>query len=265
MAVIISAAVIITFYLFLVFPSGRKRKTKEFFSLSMFAHRGLFNNTDTPENSMKAFEKACEYGYGIELDLHITKDGKIVVFHDDSLKRMCGIDKKTEEITFDELQKLTLLSSNEKIPLFSDVLELINGRAVLIVEIKGTSRSTDACKVIAEMLKSYKGRYCIESFNPMHVRYFKKHCPDVIRGQLSGDLGGFKPFLLKILLQNLLLNFISRPDFVAYDIKKAHNLSFAVSKLAGGYPVAWTVRTEDDYKANKKLYSAFICEGFIYR
>ena len=91
----------------------------------LFAHRGLFDPGEgIPENSMPAFERAVLCGYPIELDVQVTKDNKIVVFHDYTLGRMCGIDLPLETKTYEELQKLSLQNTGEKIPLFSDVLDV---------------------------------------------------------------------------------------------------------------------------------------------
>jgi hypothetical protein len=123
-------AFLILVHIFLIFPSGRRKKTAQFFaSQTKFAHRGL-HGEGVPENSLAAFELACKNGYGIELDVHVTADDKLVVFHDDTLKRMCGIDEKTENKTLPELQALALDGTEEHIPSFREVLDLVDGRDI---------------------------------------------------------------------------------------------------------------------------------------
>ena len=90
------------------------------------AHRGLFNRLDTPENSMKAFENAIEKGYAIELDVNMSLDGHLVVFHDISLKRMTGIKNDVNLLNLNELKKLKLLGTDNVIPTFEDVLMLVS-------------------------------------------------------------------------------------------------------------------------------------------
>ena len=135
----------------------------------MIAHRGLFNNnSDAPENSLAAFRNALEHGFGMELDVQLTKDGKLVVFHDFDLKRMCGVHKKLTELTYAELEQYSLKNSTEKIPLFSDVLELVNGKVPLVVEIKVDFDYKATTEAAAAMLSEYKGVYCMECFIHWH-------------------------------------------------------------------------------------------------
>ena len=102
-------------------------KTKFIF----IAHRGIHNNLNIPENSIKSFKRAISKNIPIELDIHLTSDDKLVVFHDDNLIRMTGLYKKIRKCTYDEISKLKLLNTNEVIPLLSDVLDLINGKVLL--------------------------------------------------------------------------------------------------------------------------------------
>lgn len=252
-------------YIFLIFPSGRVKKTAEFFGgCKAYAHRGL-HGADVPENSLTAFDLACKAGYGIELDVHITADGKLVVFHDDTLLRMCGVDEKTESKTLAELRALKLAGSEEHIPSFREVLDLVDGRAPLVVEIKGSKVGDNrVCELTAEMLDGYNGKYCIESFNPFYVSWWKKNRKNVVRGQLSskmtkessgmGDAANFA-------LTNMLLSVLARPDFLAYDVKEKNQPSFRIARALGGYPVAWTIRSKEDEKAAKGVFKAIIFEN----
>lgn len=250
-------------FLFLIAPSGRKRKTRDFFrSHRFFAHRGLHGD-GIPENSLPAFERACAAGYGIELDVHVTKDGKAVVFHDDTLMRMCGAEGSIEDHTLEELRALRLAGTDERIPTFEEVLSLVGGRVPLIIEEKGVTSDTSVCVLTAEALKEYPGKYCIESFNPFAVRYWKKHHPEVVRGILScpmkGD--GFAGSPIKnFLLQNLLLNFLTRPDFLAYEVHGKKMLAFRTARALGGCPVAWTIRSAEDLALAKGAFYAVIFE-----
>ncbi|MBQ8403493.1 MAG: glycerophosphodiester phosphodiesterase [Clostridia bacterium] len=258
-------ALLFALYIFLVAPSGRRKKTAEFFSgQSKYAHRGLHGG-EVPENSLAAFELACRAGYGIELDVHVTADNQLVVFHDDTLTRMCGVDEKTESKTLAELQALTLGGTGEHIPSFREVLDLIDGRAPLIVEIKGTSMSNmRVCELTAQMLDGYGGKYCIEAFNPLYVRWWKKNRKSIVRGQLSNKMkkedSGQPPFV-NFLLENMLLSFLARPDFLAYCAGNRKQPSFRFARALGGYPVAWTIRTQEDLETVKTGFKAIIFEN----
>ena len=260
--------ILILFYLYLIFPNITRKEALKPYTEKYVAHRGLFNNEDIPENSLKAFRKAVENGYGIELDVQLTTDDKLVVFHDASLKRMTGIDKNLTDCSFEELLTYPLLNTDEKIPLFSDVLKVLKPDTPLIIEIKAEGRYIDTTKKTVEMMRNYPGLYNMESFNPMVVRYLRVHEPQIIRGQLSYNylIDKESPLspAIKFVLTNLLLNFYTRPDYVAYDCVSYKNLSFRiVSGLFKAFCVAWTVKSQDELKKIKKHYQCFIFDSFI--
>ena len=249
---------------FLICPK-KSKKTEEFFAeQKFFAHRGLHGG-GVPENSLAAFDLACKEGYGIEFDVHITSDEKLVVFHDDTLSRMCGVDGKTEEKTLAELQALTLADTEEHIPSLEETLALIDGRAPLIIEIKG-EKINDArvCDLTAKMLAGYRGKWCMESFNPFYVKWWRKNVPDSVRGQLSCRMkNGKKPVqrIKDFLLTNMLLSFLARPNFIAYDVNARKEPAFLAARALGGYPVAWTVRSKEDRKNAEGKFKAIIFEN----
>ena len=101
---ILAAAAVLALYLWAIRPNTARKETCLAFSRWDFAHRGLWNmERGIPENSLPAFKKAVDHGFAIELDVHLTSDGQIVVFHDDTLKRMCQLDQSVESMTYDEL------------------------------------------------------------------------------------------------------------------------------------------------------------------
>lgn len=232
-----------------------------------YAHRGL-HDADRPENSMAAFRAALEHGYGIELDVHLMRDGNLAVIHDASLKRTAGADVRIEQLTLEDLDYYRLGGTNEKIPLFSHVLELFAGKAPLIVELKCENNNYDAlCETACAMLDGYHGPYCVESFDPRCVLWLKKHRPDVIRGQLAENwlkVKKFKmPWLLKFLLAAHVANFILRPDFIAY--KYADRKIFGTDicrKFWGVQGVSWTIKSEQDLKTAEEEGWIPIFEGF---
>jgi len=258
-------AVLVFLYLLLIMPRVTPRPMKEF-NNRHYAHRGLHDNkTDAPENSAKAMKLAVENGYGIELDVQLTKDEKVVVFHDATLKRMCGVDTKVNSMTYEELKALKLLETEEGIPLFSDVLKIIDGKVPLIMEIKMVDAKTIVCELANKELEGYEGVYCMESFHPFAVQWYKKNRPDVVRGQLSanfrkeGDKEGFQEWLV----HTLLINVLGRPDFVAYSHKSADSLGRNLTRILGAKAVAWTIRSKEELNRNRKKFDLFIFEGFI--
>lgn len=196
---------------------------KEDFFHIYFAHRGLHDPASgIPENSLAAFRAAVDAGYGAELDVQLSKDGQVVVFHDDTLKRVCGITGKVSDYDYEELQKMQLYGTSETIPLLTDALEIFEkGTGPLIVEIKTGKRNKELCRKTYEILKTYPGVYCVESFNPFIVNWFRKNAPEVFRGQLAEGPGGYPktiPRLMAHLLSYCRMSFLNKPDFIAYEI-----------------------------------------------
>ncbi len=245
---------LVIIYFFLIFPSsGKKAKV---FEGRYIAHRGLHGGGIT-ENTMPAFSAAIKKGYGIELDVQLSSDGVPVVCHDCDLKRVFGVDKKVKELTESELNSLG-------VPSFSAVLELIDGRVPLVTEIKGEDLNTSVCEKAAELLDRYDGLYCVESFNPFYLHWFKKRRKNVIRGQLSTAFGKKRDGKINVLhffLRHLLLNFLSRPNFIAYE-HKYFGISARLCRSFGALMVCWTPASKDELNKAKKHYNTFIFEGF---
>ena len=225
----------------LLAPGQASESKKAPFMGRNFAHRGLHSaDQSVPENSLRAFALAAEAGYGMELDVQLTKDGQVVVIHDDTLDRACGVAARVDELDLDELRKLPLFGTDERIPLFSEVLELVAGRTPLIVELKNGRSNDELCEKTWALLRTYHGDYCIESFNPLIVAWFRFHAPTVLRGQLAQlpaeyVRGGRKP-AEGIVLGNTLLNVAARPQFIAYRIGP-RPLSVRFAEALGAMPV----------------------------
>ncbi len=249
-------------FLFMIMPSLKYRKRLRKYDGMLITHRGLYNNEKgVPENSIAAFRKAVEKGYGIEFDIRLTKDNEVVVFHDSSILRMCGVDKKVYDLTLNELKGYNLLDTNEKIPTLREFLEAVGENTMLFVEVKADGYSPfEIFSLSREILKDYKGEYCVQSFDPRILRCYKKYQPEVIRGQLASWNHKGNP--LFIMLSCLLGNFISRPHYVAYKYPNRKNIFFKISKLFGAYSQAWTVRTPEELEEAKKHYKIFIFENF---
>lgn len=259
--------VLAVLYLMAIMPRIFHKPDLHLFDGRLFAHRGLHdNNSEAPENSLAAFAKAVEAGFGIELDVHVTKDGIPVVFHDFSLKRMCGIEGILEEHTYEELNRLVLADSKQRIPTLTSVLELVNGRVPLIVEIKSEKADISECVLIDEVLRKYGGRYCIESFNPCVLLWYRLHHNDIARGQLSSNfrIEGTAKGPLYVFLTHLLLNFITKPDFIAYNHRFSREPSRCICKsLYRCKAAAWTVKSAEELERLESHYDVFIFDSFI--
>ena len=231
-----------------------------------YAHRGLHGGS-LPENSMAAFRAALEGGYGIELDLHLLRDGNLAVIHDSLLQRTTGAEGRIEDLTTADLKNYHLEGTTETIPTFREVLELFGGKAPMIVELKpmGSNHAAlaeEACR----QLESYSGAYCIESFDPRCLFWLKKHRPQIIRGQLSMNFFRHpegQPLPIQAALTCHLLNFLSRPDFIAYKFADRNRLGcFLCRKLWHIQGVSWTLRTPENHAQAQKEGWLSIFEGF---
>ena len=186
-----AVALLTILYLLMIMPRITRRRDFSIFKTRMFAHRGLHDNEgDAPENSLKAFEAAVSHGYGIELDIQLSRDGVPVVFHDFTLTRNCGVDKRVKDLSVEELKQLRLFHSRETIPTLKEVLALVDGRVPLLIEFKMEFISAALCRAAMALLDHYKGIFCIESFNPITLLWFQHNRPGIIRGQLSSDYRG---------------------------------------------------------------------------
>lgn len=245
----------------------RKAKMRPFMRRPV-AHRGFHDNDGpAPENTLPAFRLAMEHGYGIEMDVQLSKDGRLVVVHDSDLKRVAGIEKKICDMTYDEMRQYSIFLSTETVPLFQDVLRLIGGRVPIIVEIKSDGDYLKTSKMAAEQLDSYRGVYCVESFHPRVVNWFRKNRPQVIRGQLSSHFNAEKDphcFLGNVLLARMVFNGITKPDFIAYHYKY-HAMPWVRRNRLKGRCVmaAWTIQNQKDYDEAKKHFDVIIFDSFI--
>ncbi len=275
-------------YLLMIMPRMIGRPDRRPHVGVLYAHRGLHDNKgDAPENSMAAFKKAVDAGYGIECDVQLTRDGVPVIFHDFTLKRVArypencvpegapvnddgsiGVKGKVIDYTYEELQQFHLLNSKEKIPKFEDFLKLVDGKVPLIVELKIELKDLSVCPAVDKLLGSYKGVYCMESFNPLGVIWYRIHRPEVMRGQLSDEFHKEDPAefkgVLYFILTHLFFNFLSKPDFIAFNRKYPKSFSLWVNRhLYGCLTAAWTVKSKQQLEDAKSDFDIFIFDSFI--
>ena len=265
-ALVLLALLLVILFLFATKP-GTRRCGLERYTEVKFAHRGL-HNRERAENSMSAFRAARDAGYGIELDVRLTKDGELVVFHDKTLDRVCGVPGKVIDFTYEELTAFKLGGTDDTIPLFSDVLSEIDGRVPLLIEIKMEPGESGIAEKLAEVIDGYHGDYIVESFNPLALRAFMKLKPEIPRGILSTLYSKEEPFrgtFLYFLLENLMMNFLMRPDFIAYDKRGSKNYVLRLLRKNFSTPLfAWTIKSEEEEeKAISDGFDTVIFEGYL--
>lgn len=261
--VLILMALVSALYLFLIAPARRRPDAAGLID-RLYAHRGLHDGNQTvPENSLAAFARAVEAGYGIELDVQLTGDGRAVVHHDADTLRVCGESRVIRRTPYAELPALP---DGSAVPLLSDVLALVAGRVPLIVEIKHYGSPAENAARALEALRGYGGPYCVESFHPMAVRYFRKAAPALLRGQLA--MGGPRDpaesgAIAYVALSLLLVNALGRPHFVAYSCAADRNLSMWLMKRCfRPLLAAWTIRDQRTLDRARRDYRMLIFERF---
>ncbi len=246
-------------------PYNRRRDRMAEYAGVYFAHRGLHNlEKGIPENSMTAFERARLAGYGIELDIRLTSDSQFAVMHDRNLMRACGIDRNVDELSMNELKKLTLFGTRETVPRFYDVLKRVAGRVPLLIEVK-CEHGMDFREIVKELafyLDTYEGKVLVQSFHPGILMMLAKERPQYLRGQLSERFSGM-PVWMKV-FSSFLFNFLAKPDFISYRIEDSGFPGFVLQRwVFKAFAAGWTLKspaTEEEQKGNFDFY---IFEGFL--
>ena len=222
----------------------------------IITHRGIHDNINIYENTLEAFKLSIKKGYAIELDIRMTKDKQIVVFHDNNTKRLTKKDLIVEENTYQELNNQNILH----IPLLTEVLELVKGKVPLLIEIKPTKKDCELATNLMIILNNYEGKYAIQSFNPKVLYWLRKNYPQILRGQLSMKYTKHKiSSIKKYILSKMLFNKITKPDFISYKYNELNIEQIKKYKKQNIYVIGWTITNEKEYKHYKKYYDNLIC------
>ena len=252
-------------YLILTAPRSRNRRAGMEKLRVDYAHRGLWGG-DIPENSIPAFSAAASAGYGVELDVQLSADRQVVVFHDYTLSRMCGEDTRVDSLGGAALTWRRLGKTDYTIPLLDDALTTVKGRVPVLIELKGKNSSTELCEALSRILGHYDGKVCVQSFNPYLLGWFKKNMPRVARGLLYTDFKKNTSGSRKndFILGAMLTNFIARPDFIAvYEDCLDSPPVKLMTWLHKTDVFVWTVRDPYKYAKYKSMGHNCIFEGFM--
>lgn len=253
-------------YILSIKPNTSRKSELAPFESCYIAHRGLFGDK-APENSLEAFALAADFGFGIELDVQITADDKLVVFHDKTLERMCGDSRQMNKCTYAEISKMRLNGTDSVIPLLSDVLKLINGRVPLIVEVKPRGEFRRMIRPLDDLMQSYNGIYCVQSFHVSVLNWYRKHRSGILRGQLSTRYikDGIKsPLAAAFIMTNLMANFITKPDFISYNFRYKNQPSYWLCrKLYAPKNAGWTIKSQSELGELPDFFTVKIFDGFV--
>lgn len=222
--------------------------------IRMYSHRGLHTkNQSIMENSIESFKLSVKKGYGIELDVQLSLDQEVIVFHDKTLKRLFNNESELIKLTSKEL------TQTYSIPTLKSVLDLVNGEVPLIIELKVHHNNIrELCEKTMSVLSRYGGDFSVESFDPRVVRWFFKNHPSIKRGQLIMPLDEYDNKIIGYLISNLHFNYFCRPDFVAIrkDVATSPKVKQFYKKQTKEL-VGWTLHEGDE-----DWYDAMIFEYF---
>ena len=217
---------------------------------NIIAHRGVFNNIDVPENSISAFKKAVQLNIPIELDVQLTKDNILVVFHDDDLRRMTDKCIILQDANYDLIKDINLLNTKEKIPTFKQVLNIVEDKVLIDIEIKDTKRIKETCDILLKELSNYKN-FIVKSFNPRIIRYIKKKNPRIEVGLLIHNK--YDSRILDFISKSVFTLYYSKADFISISKKLLNTKKY--KKLSLRYPtLIWTIKEKEEIKNNKIIY-----------
>lgn len=267
MLIVLICILLVAVVLYLIFPAKPTEEMVRPFMRKNCAHRGLFlKDQSIPENSLPAFQRASKQGYGVELDVQLSRDGQVIVFHDDTLDRACGVSGRVDALTYAELSQLHLFGTEYTIPLFRDVLQVLGKNSPLICELKITNQRELLCEKVLALLKAHPGDYCIESMDPEIVAWFRVHAPEIMRGQLSENYADCRQEPLSpiraYMLSRMMTNCKARPHFIAYGL--GHKCFLArLSEKLGAFRVTWTVRPDSDLDTIQKNTDCIIFEHYL--
>lgn len=232
------------------------------------AHRGLHDpEQGIIENSASAFGAAVEAGYGIECDIQVSADGEAMVFHDAKLDRLTESPGRLASRNASEIGTLRLGGSSDTIQTLGELLEQVGGRVPLLIEIKKTEQRPGALEErTRDLLASYSGPAAVMSFSPHSMGWFAANAPQIPRGQLSTTFkkgaASNRPWIQRFLARHLLVNRISRPNFIGYDINYLPTLATSFLRYRGMPILTWTVRTNINRDVAAKFADNIIFEGF---
>ena len=232
---------------------------------SPIAHRGLHDiSRQIPENSMQAFMGAVDHGFSIELDIRRTSDNQIVVFHDSNLLRLTGSNQHIEALPFQSIRDLRINNIEYRIPLFEDVLKTVAGKVPILVDIKNEKTAGVFESKIYEIIRTYSGKFAIESFNPHTLQWFKNNAPGILRGRVGMDphADNFR-FLRRYLVGRYLKDPVGSPDFLAYDIRCRPYWAVQFHRSKGAAILGWTAKNEKQMTACGKYFDNLMFEGFL--
>lgn len=253
-------------YLFIYNAYARPfRVRKQVWLKTHLAHRGLYSKDQRiPENSISAFKKAKDLGYGSELDVSLSQEGQLMVFHDEDLMRMCGVNKSISDLNQAQLQQIQFNYSKESIPTLQEVLDLIDGSVPLMIEVKPTDKRRETVSKLKDALNEYRGNVALVSFDPYLVLEFKKQVPQYLRGLIMEPSLNKKTlkFYQRLVLHYALSNALTQADFIS--VHHSHpSLSISLNRWMKAFIASWTINSQELENTCQNRFDCLIFEHYL--
>lgn len=196
----------------------------------------------------------------------LSRDGQVVVFHDFDLTRLGGREGKPEDLTAEELANLSILGSDYGVPTLKEVLDMVDGRVPLLIELKSVGFAGPLERETWKLLKDYSGLYAVQSFSPFSMGWFKKDESRILRGQLSFSFRGMRsqfPGIVLFLVRHLLTNFLCRPNFISYGKDDIRTFIVQFLRKCGIPVLAWTIDTPQQAEKVAPYSDSIIFQHFV--
>jgi len=235
------------------------------------AHRGLHDKSaGIIENTPGAVKAALSYGFAIEIDLQLSKDGEAMVFHDFTLDRLTTSKGRVSARTVKQLKRVNFTGTKDRMWTLTELLQLVQGLVPLVIEIKSQWENVGPLeKRVAEVLSTYSGPACVMSFNPHSVIALKEYAPTLPRGLVVGIFADTKEWAhlsakQRFYRRHMFYGFQAKPDFISANVKNLPAIAPWIANSLLGLPLlCWTVRTEQDRRRAKRWADQITFEGFV--
>lgn len=236
------------------------------------AHRALHDRKrGRIENSPSAIMAAVEAGYGIEIDLQLSSEGEAMVFHDDTLDRVTGEIGPVNFRTVAELNRIKLKGSTDTIPTLTEVLQMVQGRVPLLIEIKDQSRRMEPTDgrleaATAAALDRYAGDVAVMSFNPASIALMSSLAPRIARGITTSayDMEDWAPLPKAMcdLFREIPDYDTTLSSFISHEAADLARPRVAELKAQGAAILCWTIRTPEEEVIARKVADNVTFEGY---
>lgn len=241
--------------------------------LRPIAHRALHDRAaGRIENSPAAIRAAIDHGYGIEIDLQLSRDGVPMVFHDEELDRLTAETGPVAARSAAGLKAIRLKDGADGIPTLEEVLALVGGRVPLLIELKDQSRvmgPTDGRleAATAAALQGYGGEVALMSFNPACIHHLARLAPEIPRGITTA---AYDPDSWRPMPPELCARFRAIPDydptlssFISHEAADLSSPRVAELKAGGAAILCWTIRSPAEEAMARRVAQNVTFEGYL--